>query len=288
MTVHPMEGRTAVVTGANSGVGLASAIGLASAGARVVLACRNPARAEAAVAEVRTRSGNDEVESYRLDLADLGSVRAFAEELRGLDRVDVLVNNAGLILDRRQETAQGFEATFGINHLGHFLLTALLLDQLRAAPAARIVNVASEAHRMAVGGLSWGDLDRHARYHPWRVYGESKLANILHAEGLSRRLEGTGVVAHSVHPGAVRTNFAREGDTHGATARLIEIGAPLLSTPEQGARTSLHVATSPEAGRCSGCYWVRERPARVARWTRHPGDVEQLWVTSERMLAAAS
>jgi NAD(P)-dependent dehydrogenase (short-subunit alcohol dehydrogenase family) len=138
----------------------------------VVLGCRDRPKATAAVEEVRRRSGSDRVRSSPLDLADLGSVRDFAAALAAeLDRVDVLVNNAGLMLDRRTETAQGFETVFGVNHLGHFLLTDMLLDQLRAAPRGRIVVVASDAHRLAVGGLRWGDLDRHrGRYHPWRAY----------------------------------------------------------------------------------------------------------------------
>jgi NAD(P)-dependent dehydrogenase (short-subunit alcohol dehydrogenase family) len=200
----------------------------------------------------------------------------------------VLVNNAGLVLGERQETAQGVEATFGINHLGHYVLTELLLDQLRAGRDARIVCVASEAHRAAVGGLPRADIGRHDRYRSWRAYGDSKLANILHAEGLARRLEGTGIVAHSLHPGSVGTNFGKEGDTVGLTARIMEIGNPLLLTPAEGARTSIHVATSPEAGACSGRYWVKCRPRASAPWTRRPGDVEALRVLSDRMVAAVS
>jgi NAD(P)-dependent dehydrogenase (short-subunit alcohol dehydrogenase family) len=285
--IHPMDDKVVVITGGNSGIGLETSVALAGAGARIVMGCRNPTKATAAVDDVRARSGNEDVESRPLDLADLTSVRAFADGVSDLDRIDVLVNNAGLVLGERQETAQGFEATFGTNHLGHFLLTGLLLEQVRASTGGRIVCVASEAHRAAVGGLSWGDLDRHARYNSWRAYGESKLANILHAEGLARRLEGTGVVAHSLHPGSVRTNFGREGDTHGLTARIMEIGNPLLTPADRGAETSVHVASSPEAGRSTGRYWTRCRPGTVARWTRRPGDVEQLWATSSRMLAAA-
>jgi NAD(P)-dependent dehydrogenase (short-subunit alcohol dehydrogenase family) len=284
----PMDDRIVVITGGNSGVGLETAVGLAGAGARVVLGCRNRAKADAAVADIRDRSGNDAVESRPLDLADLDSVRDFAASLDDLDRIDVLVNNAGLILDHRQETAQGFEATFGTNHLGHFLLTRLVDPQLRAAPAARVVCVASLAHAAAVGGMRWGDLDRHRRFSAWRVYGESKLANILHARALARRLEGSGIVAHSLHPGSVRTNFGAEGDTHGANARFIRLGDPFAITAEEGARTSIHVASSPEAGATSGLYWSRSRPARPAPWALRPGQEDQLWAVSDRMLAAVA
>jgi NAD(P)-dependent dehydrogenase (short-subunit alcohol dehydrogenase family) len=288
MATYPMDGRIVVITGGNSGVGLETAVGLASAGARVVLGCRNQVKADAAVADIRARSGNDSVESRPLDLADLDSVRDFAESLADLDRVDVLVNNAGLILDHRTETVQGFEGTFGTNHLGHFLLTRLIEPQLRAAPGASVVNVASTAHQMAVGGMTWGDLDRRRHFSTWRVYGESKLANILHAQALSRRFEGSGVVAHSLHPGGVRTNFGAEGDTGGATSRLIRLGDHVLISPEAGARTSIHVATSPEAGASTGRYWVRSRPARPAPWAVRPGQAERLWTVSDRMIAAVT
>ena len=182
---------------------------LAAAGADVVLGCRNEEKAAVAVDDIRRRSGNDSVVSHRLDLADLGSVQAFAKELSALDRIDVLVNNAGMLLDERRETAQGFEAVFGTNHLGPFALTNLLLDQVRAAPAGRIVNVAWFGHAASVGGIRWSDIGRHRGYQEWRVYGDSKLANILHAEALARRVEGTGVVANSLHPGGVNTELRR-------------------------------------------------------------------------------
>ena len=286
MTIFPMDDRIVVITGGNSGIGLETAVGLAAAGARVVLGCRNPDKSAAAVADIRARSGNDDVGSRPLDLADLDSVRGFAESLSDLDRIDVLVNNAGLILDHRTETAQGFEATFGINHLGHFLLTRLVDPQLRAAPAARIICVASLAHAAAVGGMTWGDLDRHHRFSAWRVYGESKLANILHAQALAHRLEGSGIVAHSLHPGAVRTNFGGEGDTRGANARFIKLGDPFAISAEAGARTSIHVASSPDAGSTTGRYWSKCRPARPAPWAMRAGAPDQLWTTSDRMLAA--
>jgi NAD(P)-dependent dehydrogenase (short-subunit alcohol dehydrogenase family) len=289
MGVHPMDDKVVVITGGNSGIGLETAVALAGAGAEVVLGCRDRRRAEGAVADIQRRAGNDQVRSHHLDLADLASVQRFASTLAGeLDHIDVLVNNAGLILDRRTETADGFETVFGVNHLGHFLLTELLGDHLRAAGQARIVVVASDAHRLAFGGLRWGDLDRHrGRYDPWRVYAESKLANVLHAQALATRFEGSGVVAHSLHPGGVATNFAREDDTRGALRRAIEIGQRFSLSPADGARTSIHVASSPEAGWCTGKYWVREHVRRPSVWARQRGAPEQLWALSRRMLAAA-
>jgi NAD(P)-dependent dehydrogenase (short-subunit alcohol dehydrogenase family) len=288
VAIEPMDDRIVVITGGNSGVGLETAVGVAGLGARVVMGCRNQAKADAAVSEIRSRSGNDDVGSRTLDLGDLDSVQAFAESLRDLDRIDVLINNAGLILDHRTETAQGYEGTFGINHLGHFLLTRLVDEQLRAAPAARVINVASLAHAAAVGGMSWGDLDRHHRYIPWQVYGESKLANILHARALATRYEGTGMVAHSLHPGSVSTNFGAEGDTSGAHALLLRLGGPFMVSPATGARTSIFLASSAEGGASSGGYWSRSRRSRPAPWALRPGQDEQLWSVSDRMLAAVA
>jgi NAD(P)-dependent dehydrogenase (short-subunit alcohol dehydrogenase family) len=192
------------------------------------------------------------------------------------------------MLDERRETAQGFEAVFGTDHLGHFLLTNLLLEQVRAAGRARIVVVASEAHRMARRGIEWGDLDRHAHYRPWVVYGEAKLANILHARALAARLEGTGVVVHSLHPGSVRTNFGRQGDTSGLLATIMEIGNPLLVSPAKGALTSIHVASAPDAGASTGLYWRRQKPVTPSRAARDRGAAEHLWAVSERMIAAGA
>jgi NAD(P)-dependent dehydrogenase (short-subunit alcohol dehydrogenase family) len=289
MTTYPMDGRTVVITGGNSGIGLETCVGLAAAGARVVMGCRNTAKAETAVADVRRRSGNDAVESRAVDLADLRSVEAFADGLSDLDHVDVLINNAGLILDERTETAQGFEGTFGTNHLGHFHLTRLLLPQVHAAPAGRVVVVASEAHLWAPQGVQIADVNRTAKYSGWVVYGQSKLANVLFARALSRRLEGSGVVAHSLHPGSVTTNFGKEGDLGNAFSRqLMKVSEYVLISPEKGARTSIHVASSPDAATTSGDYWTRSRRRKAAPWGRDDVAAEALWTASERMVAAVS
>ena len=283
-----MDGRTVVITGGNSGIGLETSVVLAGAGARLVLGCRNQTRAEAAVDEIRRRSGSDAVETRPLDLADLDSVRRFATSLSDLDRIDVLLNNAGLILGERLESAQGYEATFATNHLGPFLLTNLLDEQLLAAPAARVLNVASVAHMMAPRGIRWSQVEHRPRYHGWSVYAESKLANILHARALATRHDGTNVVAHSLHPGNVRSGFGQDGDLHGFSDRLLKAGAFVLISPEAGARTSVHLATSPDALSSSGDYWARSRRARPAPWARDDAQAEKLWAVSERMIAAVS
>lgn len=283
--LSPMDGRTVVITGANSGIGLESAAALASLGARIVMGCRNPATAADAVAEVKRRSGNEAVESRSLDLADLDRVRRFADSLADLDRIDVLINNAGLMLDRRAESAQGHEMMFATNHLGPFLLTNLLTEQVVAAPHGRIVNVASVAHRLAPGGLSWDDLDRRRKFHMWSVYGQSKLANILHADELARRLWDRGVVVHSLHPGNVASGFGGHGDLRGFYAALFRAGRFVLITPQQGARTTVHLASSPEALRTTGEYWVRCRRSKASAAGRDIQEAARLWRVSDALLS---
>jgi len=287
-TITSMQDRTVVITGANSGIGLETAAALAAAGARIVMGCRNPTTAAAAVEQVRHRSGNGAVETRPLDLADLDQVRSFAASLADLDHVDVLINNAGLMLDLRQETPQGNEATFATNHLGPFLLTSLLTEQLASAPNARIVNVASAAHRLAPQGIGWDDIDRRRSYQGWTVYAQSKLANILHARELARRLADRGVVAHALHPGSIASGFGRDGDLHGFNDRLMWIAQYVLLSPEQGARTSVHVASSPDALRTSGGYWARGRRARASAAARSDAAAAELWQRSEEMVAASA
>ncbi len=278
------DGRTVVITGANSGIGLETAAALASAGARIVMGCRNPVTAAAAVDEVRRRSGNEAVETRPLDLADLEQVRRFADDLSDLDRIDVLINNAGLMLDQRAESAQGHEMMFATNHLGPFLLTSLLTDQVVAAPHARIINVASVAHRLAPRGVDWNDIERRDRFHMWTVYGQTKLANILHADELARRLWDRGVVVHSLHPGNVASGFGGHGDLHGFYAGLFRAGRFVLITPEEGSRTSVHLASSPDALRTTGEYWSRRRRSSPSRAGRDVLGAAELWRRSERMV----
>lgn len=288
MTSPSDDPRTVVLTGGNTGIGFCTAEALLTSGNRVVLGCRNETAASEAVEELRRRTRSDLIESRPLDLADLESVRAFAASLADLERIDVLINNAGLVLDRRTETAQGIEATFGINHLGHYLLTELLSEQLIAADSARIVVVASVAHMAASGGIRWEMVEGSGRYSTGRAYGQSKLANILHAEALTARFAGTGVVANSLHPGGVRTGFGKDGDTHGVNATIMKVSEYVLISPEAGARTSIFLATDPDAGRISGRYWYHCRRSRVAPWTRRTGDVEELVRRSDELVARLS
>lgn len=290
MTAPPtasMEDRTVVITGANSGIGLETAVTLAAAGARIVMGCRNQVSAAAAVDEIKRRSGNEAIENRPLDLADLVAVRRFAQSLADLDRIDVLINNAGLVLDRRAESPQGHELTFAINHLGPFLVTELLTEQVVAAPAGRIVNVASLAHRSALRGIDWDDIERRRRYSGSIVYAQTKLANILHANELARRLADRRVVVHSLHPGSVATGFGHDGDLRGIGELFLRVGSFVMISPEQGSRTSVHVASSPDAGRTTGDYWSRSRRSTPSRAARDVLAAAELWRRSERMVAEA-
>ncbi len=264
--VPSMAGKTVVVTGANSGIGKATAEALAGAGARTVLTARSETSGREAVADIRRSTGSDDVELVLFDLADLDSVRRGAADLlERCDRIDVLVNNAGLILSERTETKDGFEATFGINHLGPFLLTTLLLDRIIASAPARIVNVSSTAHRSARRGLDFDDLQSTKRYTGMQAYGRSKLANILFTTELARRLEGTGVTANAVHPGTVATGFARDGDANGVFAFGVKVIKPFaLDTRER--RADLDLRRLLAGGRFGHRRVLRQVPADQALW----------------------
>jgi NAD(P)-dependent dehydrogenase (short-subunit alcohol dehydrogenase family) len=283
-----MHGKVVAISGANAGIGKETAVALAGMGATVVMTARNPAKGEAALADVRARSGSDRVELMALDLADLASVRAFATGLLAAqDRLDVLVLNAGLMLRRRSQTTDGFETTFGVNHLGHFELTSLLLDRLRASAPARIVVVASHAHKTARKGLDFDDLQSTGRYRSFDVYSRSKLANVYFTRELARRLAGTGVTVNAVHPGYVASSFARDGDMY--LESVVKLGAKLFAiSPEAGARTSVYLASSPEVEGVTGEYFVKCRPAPVSKAAQDDIAARRLWDASESLLAGVT
>jgi NAD(P)-dependent dehydrogenase (short-subunit alcohol dehydrogenase family) len=278
-----------VVTGSNVGIGLETAAGVAAQGATTVLACRNRAKAEAAGQEITRRTWNDDVHVVPLDLADLASVRTAAEEiLARWDRLDVLVNNAGGTWSARQETAQGFEYTFGVNHLGHFSLTNLLLSRLRASAPARVINLTSVGHHAAWHGMRFDDLQSERHYEAMEVYCRTKLANILFTRQLAKRLRGTDdVTVNAVHPGPVRSNFGMDGDLHGAMGFGMRLVRPFEISPKRGAKTSLHLATSPAVAGRTGEYWVRSKRGHMSRQARNDEAAAHLWDESERLLAAS-
>ncbi|MEZ5141224.1 MAG: SDR family oxidoreductase [Acidimicrobiales bacterium] len=290
--IHPVDlrGRTIVVTGGNSGIGKEAAVSLAGMGARVVVTARDDAKGAAAVAEVVARSGSDDVEQARLDLGSFASIRTFVEAFVAThDRLDVLINNAGGILSTRQVTAEGFEATFGVNHLGHFLLTTLLLDRLADHAPSRIVNVASIAHRF--GSMHWSDLQLERGYNGTVAYNQSKLANVLFTMELARRLAGSGVTANCCHPGAVRSGFGGGQDTHGIEHLGLVLAKPFEITPRWGSRVLTYLASQPEVATTSGGYFVGGLPGRSARHrpsraARDEAAARRLWSVSEALVAA--
>jgi NAD(P)-dependent dehydrogenase (short-subunit alcohol dehydrogenase family) len=282
--------RTVLVTGANSGIGKETAVALAAMGARVTITARNPERGRAALDEVRHRSANPDVELASLDLASLASVRAFAEEfLATHPELHVLVNNAGLITGTRRVTADGFEEMFGVNHLGHFLLTDLLVERLVASAPARVVVLTSVAHRVAPRGLRFDDLQSERRFRSFAVYGRSKLANAMHAAELARRLQGTGVTVNCVHPGSISSGFGGDGDTRLLGELVASIGRVVMGTPERGARTPVLLASSedPRFADATGGYFSHGRRWRPSRAARDEAAARRLWDESARLVADA-
>jgi NAD(P)-dependent dehydrogenase (short-subunit alcohol dehydrogenase family) len=285
MQTPSMSGKTVVVTGGNSGIGLETAMALSAAGAKTVITARDASKGSAAVEQIRARSQNPDVNAVVFDLASLASVRdGAAKILERCPRIDVLVNNAGLMQSVRSETADGFETTFGVNHLGPFLLTALLLERIKESAPARIVNVASDAHKSARGGLHFDDLQSTRGYRGMQVYGRSKLANIYFTSELAERLAGTGVTVNCLHPGTVSTGFARDGDSKGVISFGIRLVAPLFLTPEKGARTSIFLASSAEVEGVTGQYFVKCKQEAPSRAAQDRDAARQLWEVSESLV----
>lgn len=283
------DGKVVLVTGGNAGVGKETVVGLAREGAQVVFTARDAARGAAALTEVRERSGNASVELMSLDLASFASIHRFAEEfLSTHDRLDVLVNNAGLVQGTRTLTEDGFETTFGVNHLGHFLLTSLLLDRLRASAPSRVVVVSSHAHKQARSGLDFDDLQSERRYTPFGVYSKSKLANIYFAQELARRFDPSEVAANALHPGFVASRFGRDGDG----GRLGEIGMllgrPLAISPEKGALTSIWLASSADVEGTTGGYFYKCKASTPSKAAQDDEAARRLWAISEDLVADRS
>jgi NAD(P)-dependent dehydrogenase (short-subunit alcohol dehydrogenase family) len=279
------KAKTIVVTGATSGIGRATAVELAKLGSRLILVGRDAARAEETLAEIRSATGRSDVEVVRGDFTRLAEVRRVAEEiLARTDRIDVLVNNAGVTLLKRTTTPDGFETTFAVNHLAYFLLTGLLLPRLRAAaPGARIVNVASDAHRW--GKLDLDDLQNEREYKAMRVYGQSKTANILFTRELARRLAGSGITVNALHPGAVATRLGRG---NGPLLDLFQRAIGLfMKSPEQGAATSIHLASAPELDGVSGRYFADRKEKQPAAHATDDSAAKRLFETSERLTGFA-
>jgi len=283
-----LTGRTVVITGGNSGIGLETAVGLADLGAHVVITARDPQRGEQAVDDIRERSGNERVEVMHLDLASFDSVRGFAAAfLERHERLDVLIANAGATLSEHQLSLDGIELTLQANHLSHVLLTHLLLDRLRASAPARIVVVSSAAHRQG-GDLDADDLEAHGKpYIGFQKYARTKLMNLLFARELARRLAGSGITVNALHPGTVRSGFAMDGDATGIFALLIRIARPFFKSAATGARTSIFLAASPEVAADTGGYYSSCRRRSPSRAARDPQLARRLWERSAELVGLA-
>ena len=283
MNGSPMQGKVCVVTGATAGIGRVSARRLAEMGATVIVISRNPAKCDEVVAEIRQRTNNPAVEAMPADLSALGQVRAVAQRL--LDRyprIDVLLNNAGAVFTSRQVSPDGIEMTWALNHLSYFLLTHLLLDALKAAPAARVINVSSDAHLM--GRIYFDDVQFARRpYRGFAAYSQSKLANVMHAYALARRLQGTNITVNALHPGAVATNFGKNNS--GPLWQLVfQLFGRLAISPEEGAKTSVYLASSPEVAGVSAKYFYRCKPKSSSPLSYDQQAQERLWTLSMEMV----
>jgi retinol dehydrogenase-12 len=283
-----LTGRTCMVTGATSGIGRAAAFGLARLGRpSLVLVARSRDKGEATAEAIRRETGCRDVDLLQADLSSQAEIRRAAGEFLATGRpLHVLLNNAGVLLLRREETVDGIERTFAVNHLGYFLLTNLLLDRIRESAPARIVNVASAAHASAGGPLDFGDLESRRRYRMMEVYGKSKLANILFTRELARRLEGTGVTANCLHPGFVGSNFARNNGV--IASAVMWLSRAFARTPEQGADTAVWLCASPEVDGVSGQYFADRAQRWPKRYAQRDEDARRLWEVSERMTGLAA
>jgi NAD(P)-dependent dehydrogenase (short-subunit alcohol dehydrogenase family) len=281
-----MNGRICIVTGATHGIGRATARALAASGATVLVHGRDLARARAVAEDISRDTGNPEVRFVQADFAQLAQVRRLAQELQSLlPRLDVLINNAAVMAAARARSAEGYDLTFAVNHLAPFLLTNLLLDKLKASAPARVIVVASEAHRRAT--LDFGDLMNAGASGWWTAYERSKLANVLFARELARRLAGTGVTVNALHPGVVRSQLFRSSP---ALLRVLlwSVGRLFMLSPQQGARGSVYLASASELGGESGGYYRRCRRVAPSAAAQNEACAARLWQESARLTGLAA
>jgi retinol dehydrogenase 14 len=272
----PMIGKTVLITGATSGIGRATALGLAKMGADLAIIGRDRVRTEDAAQEIRA-SGGGRVDLFIADLSSQSEVRKLAEELLRLARIHVLINNVGGYFDTRHVTVDGLERTFALNHLAPFLLTNLLLEKLNQSASARVVTVSSNAQ--ATGRIDFSDLQGERSYSGARAYSQSKLANVLFSYELARRLKDTSVTANALHPGVVSTSFGAEDP---ATVQRIFIPflRPFMKSPAQGAATSIHVASAPELEQVTGRYFANNHPKKSSGPSYDQATAARLWQLS--------
>ncbi len=272
-----------LITGGNTGIGKATATALAKKGAKVVIACRNESKAKKAVAEIKATSKNEEIYSLTCDLASFESVKTCAKNYRSqFGQLDILINNAGLITDKLQFTQDGFEKQIGVNHLGHFLLTKQLIDLLEKAAEPRIVNVSSKAHyNSKIRFDSFKGEVGAAKYKGMAAYGQSKLANVLFTKELARRYPN--ICSHSLHPGVVGTEIAGKNDNKTAWRLIWKMISPFMLSPNNGAKTSIYLATSPEVLKTNGKYFDKQKEVEPTPLANDVNLAKELWEVSEKL-----
>ena len=276
-----MQGKTVVITGATSGIGLVAAERLAGLGARLVLIARDTARGQKAMETMRAANPNATHAIHYADLSSITEMKDVASVIAAIEpKIDVLINNAGALFNPRQETADGLEMTFATNHMAYFVLTHGLRERLAATPGARVVSTASDAHKGA--RLDFADLQARHGYSAFKVYGRSKLANILFTRELARKLAGTGVTANCLHPGFVATRFG--DNSQGPIKYLIGAAKQLIAiSPRKGSDTIVYLASSPEVAQASGGYYYKNKPAQPTAEARDDASAKRLWEDSEKL-----
>lgn len=279
-----MKGKQVIITGGNAGIGKATAIALAEKGANILITTRSEEKAIRAIADIKQATGNQNVDFVLLDLSSQQSIRKAAEEIKSkCPKIDVLINNAGCYFSDLQLNTDGLEMQFATNHLGHFLLTNLLMDHIKAAGNARIINLASIAHK-STRELDLNDINfEKQKYDGWKSYSRSKFCNILFTRELAKRLEGSGITVNSVHPGGVRTEIA-EKNANWYTRLGWIVMKPFMVTVEDGAKTSVFLASSEEGGNVSGGYWVKCKQYHSNRPSQDPETAAALWKKSEELV----
>jgi len=278
-----LKGKTVVITGGNTGIGKETAVDLARRGARVIVGCRNMEKGKAALKEIQERSESKDVFLLQIDLASLDSVRKFADNILNSEpRLDILINNAGVMACDYQKTEDGFEMQFGTNHLGHFLLTMLLLDLIKKSEPSRIINVSSSAHAMGSGKINFDDIHWEKNYSSWAAYFNSKLANVLFTRELSKRLEGSHVTANSLHPGAVSTDLQRHSFL--SSTLVSPIRWYLFKDAEQGAQTTIYCAVAEEMEGVSGKYLADCAIKEPCKGAQDDDAAKKLWDLSVKLV----
>jgi retinol dehydrogenase 12 len=277
-----MQGKTVVVTGGTSGIGEVAALNLAGQGARIVLIARDPARGEATLAKLREANPAAQHTAHYGDLSVIADMKRVAAAVAASEtRIDVLINNAGAVFLARKVSADGLEMTFATNHMAYFVVTNILLDRLKATPGARIVSTASDAHKS--GKLDFDDLQSEKSYSSFRVYGTSKLCNILFTRELARRLDGTGVTTNCLHPGFVGTRFGQNNASNVFLKLLARTIMAFGLSPEEGAKTIIHLASSPDVATISGEYFYKCKIDQPAQAALDDAAAKRLWDVSAKL-----